>query len=125
MKTVLLPKILPRTAEQRRAEAYRELLREQAKMGGELFGPVPADRRREFFCLDEYTWVWHEEWQGANGERQALTTRYDIRPQGVLKSQGGNSYQKVTGAELRNLYQAACLYRDRLGAQLQYLQQQV
>lgn len=119
----LLPKILPLTDEQRRTAAYRRLLREEAKMGGELFGPIPAGHRREFFCLDEYTWVWHEEWtEGA--AHQAVTTRYDIRPQGVLKSQGSSTYQMVSGQELRNLYYAAHLYRDKLRLRLQQLQQQ-
>jgi len=118
----LLPRIASaKTREQRQAEAYRQLLRREAKMGGQLFGPVPAGHRREFFCLDRYTWVWHEEWVDASGKAQALTTRYDIRPQGILKSQGSNSYQLVKGDELRNLYQAARLYRDNLHAQVAML----
>lgn len=118
----LLPKISARSREDRRAEAYRQLLRREAKMGGTLFGPIPSGHRREFFCLDRYTWVWHEEWVDAQGRPQAVTTRYDIRPQGVLKSQGTQSYQPVHGAELRNLCQAARLYYDNLNKQLAAIQ---
>ncbi len=118
----LLPKILPRSDEQRLTDDYRRVMREAAKMGGELFGPIPAGHRREFFCLDEYTWVWHEEWTDNQGAHKAVTTRYDVRPNGILKSQGTSSYQLVKGEELRNLYQAACLYRDKLGMRLQQLQ---
>lgn len=114
----LLPKISPRSPEDRRADAYRQHLRKQAVMGGGLFGAVPDGHRREFFCLDRYTWVWHEEWTDQAGQHHVVTTRYDIRPQGVLKSQGTNSYQLVRGAELQNLYQAAQLYRDNLNSQL-------
>lgn len=114
----LLPNITGWNREQRAADAHRQLLRREAKMGGKLFGPVPAGHRREFFCLDRYTWVWHEEWTDDKGVQQALTTRYDIRPQGILKSQGSSSYRLVKGAELRNFYQAARLYRDNIGAQL-------
>ena len=113
----LLPNISARSREQRRAEAYRQLLRQEARMGGTLFGPVPAGRRREFFCLDRYTWVWHEEWTDAQGVQRHMTTRYDVRPNGVLKSQGTNSYQKVQGVELRNLYEAAKLYYGQLYTQ--------
>lgn len=120
----LLPKILPRSGDERHAKAYRETMRQAARMGGQLFGPVPKGRRREFFCLDEHTWVWHEEWTDAKGQLQAVTTRYDIRPQGILKSQGSNSYQKVKGAELQNLYQAARMYRNNLHTQYQQLQTQ-
>jgi hypothetical protein len=113
----LLPKITQRTATDRRTQVYRGILRQQAKMGGQLFGPIPEGHRREFFCLDSHTWVWHEEWFDQEGKHRAVTTRYDIRPQGILKSQGSNSYQLVTGEELRNLYRAARMYRDSLHAQ--------
>jgi hypothetical protein len=120
----LLPKINPlRRDQQRQDNAYQRQLRLEAKMGGQLFGPVPANHRREFFCLDRHTWVWHEEWVDTTGHTRAITTRYDIRPQGILKSQGSNSYQQVSGVELRNLHQAAELYYQRLVAQRAALQQ--
>jgi hypothetical protein len=117
----LLPKILPRSEEQRRADAYRNVLRYEAKLGGRLFGPVPAGHRREFFCLDKHTWIWHEEWTDSQGKHRAVTTRYDVRPNGILKSQGNQSYQRVAGDELRNLVQAAELYSGRVTAALQEL----
>lgn len=109
----LLPN-LTRSREQRKANLYKQVLRHQAKRGGELFGPIPEGHRREFFCLDDYTWVWHEEWTDENGKHRAITTRYDIRPQGILKSQGSNSYQLVDDAELESLYRAARMYRDQV-----------
>lgn len=119
----LLPKIVSGTqrAEQRREQLYRALLRNEAKLGGQLFGPIPAGHRREFFNLDKHTWVWHEEWIDAAGRRQVSTTRYTIRPDGVLKSQGSNSYQRLSESELRNLYRAAKLYRQRIGASYQQM----
>lgn len=109
--------------EQRRAEAQRALLRQGAKLGGQLFGPVPEGRRREFFCLDRHTWVWHEEWTDNSGKRQAVTTRYDVRPNGVLKSQGANSYQHLSPQETRNLYYAAKQYTEKFGAELHQILQ--
>ena len=91
-------------------------------MGGELFGPIPAGHRREFFCLDEHTWVWHEEWI-SNGQRQIVTTRYDVRPNGVLKLQGGKTYQTLSKQEAVNLYRATELYAQRLTDQYQRLLQ--
>jgi hypothetical protein len=114
----LLPKIAVRSQEQRRATIYRDLIRQEAVRGGQIFGPIPAGHRREFFCLDERTWVWHEEWTDQAGKHHAVTTRYDIRPQGVLKSQGNASYQLVIGDELDNLQRAAHLFRDNLRAGL-------
>ena len=108
-----------RKADQRRADVYRALLHYEARLGGELFGPVPKGIRREFFCLDEHTWVWHEEWKDAQGKHHALTTRYDVRPNGVVKSQGTSSYQSLSYSEALNLRNAILLYEQRIGAELE------
>ncbi|HEX7368512.1 MAG TPA: hypothetical protein VF261_02550 [Candidatus Saccharimonadales bacterium] len=101
--------------QQRRAEINKSLIHYEAKLGGELFGPVAEGGRREFFCLDEHTWVWHEEWiDGATGQRRALTTRYDVRPSGILKSQGGNSYQRLSPTEAKNFYRVVELYDQKV-----------
>lgn len=102
---------------QRRAELYRRLLRHEAKIGGELFGPVRPGGRREFFCLDEHTWVWHEEWIDANGQHQYATTRYDMRPNGVVKSQNG-TMKPVSLQEAKNLLNAVRLYEQRVNTEL-------
>lgn len=100
--------------EERTAKLYRALLRHEAKIGGQLFGPVPKGGRREFFCLDEYTWVWHEEWLDAKGNRKSRTTRYDVRPEGILKAQEGQGYKLVSDQEAVRLYEAAQTYRKRV-----------
>ena len=115
----MLPKILPRNDDQRRQDAYNALLREEAKYGGQLFGPIPKGRRREFFCLDEHTWVWHEEWTDAQGQRQVVMTHYHIRPDGILKSQNGH-YSQPSETELRNFYRAAKIYVNRVSSSLRH-----
>jgi len=118
----LLPKLLSGTKAQRHqnreAELYRSLLRREAKIGGEIFGPVQPGGKREFFCLDEHTWIWHEEWLDAKGVRKIKTTRYDIRPTGILKAQDGQGYQHVTAQEAERLLQAAKLYEQRIRSEL-------
>jgi len=105
-------------AKDRDARRYRDLIRQEAKIGGELFGPVAPGARREFFCLDEFTWVWHEEWNDQNGQHHAVTTRYDIRPQGILKAQDGQPYHYISYEEARSFYKAVKLYKKRVQAQL-------
>src|SRR5262245_24279377 len=100
--------------DERRAQLYRNLIRHEAKIGGQLFGEVPKGHRREFFCLDSHTWIWHEEWVDNGGIRRSKTTRYDVRNDGVLKAQDGQPYQKVSLEEVDNLVQAASLYRQRV-----------
>lgn len=93
---------------------YRELIKHEASIGGQIFGPVPHGYTREFFCLDRYTWVWHEEWIDAEGRRQSRMTRYDVRPTGILKAQDGSGYKLVSKEEGRNLIDAAKKYQERV-----------
>lgn len=113
----LLNVILPKDPAREHAELYRQILREEAKIGGTLFGPVPKGSRREFFCLDEHTWVWHEEWTDANSIRHVLTTRYDVRPHGIFKAQDGQPYQPVTKEEAMRLYHTVDKYNYVIDAQ--------
>jgi hypothetical protein len=99
-----------------------DLIRYEAKIGGQLFGPVPDKHRREFFCLDEHTWVWHEEWPDKTGRnRKSITTRYDVRPNGVYKTMGGGVYYRIRSEEQENLYQAAKLYYQKVMPELEHL----
>jgi hypothetical protein len=106
----LLNGIMKSSREQRIANSQRALLHYLAWKGGKLFGDVPKGTRREFFCLDPTTRVWHEEWTDAKGQHHAVTTRYDVRKHGILKSQGVNSYQRLTAQEEQNFRIAAKQY---------------
>lgn len=113
----LLSIILPQNdAQARQAQLHRDILRDAAKMGGSLFGPIPEGTRREFFCLDRHTWIWHEEWTDANKMHQVRTTRYDIRPHGIFKAQDGQPYQPLSDLEMYRFYTAAHHYRQNLHA---------
>jgi hypothetical protein len=114
----LLSVILPRDSAAARAEAYREAIREEAKVGGRLFGPIPKGVRREFFCLDEHTWVWHEEWTDASNIRHTRTTRYDVRPNGIFKAQDGQPYQPLGREEATRLVSAMRRYNETIDAEL-------
>jgi len=115
--TKLLNGIVQKRSEERKATLYRNLIRHEARLGGDVFGPIPAGHRREFFCLDERTWVWHEEWTDASGKHQVQTTRYDVRPTGIFKAQGA-LYQPVTHPEAVRLHEAARRYRDKVKHEL-------
>ena len=114
----LFKQVLDQRQQQRSAELYRNLIRREAKIGGSLFGPVAEGVRREFFCLDEHTWVWHEEWVDANGQHHAVTTRYDVRPNGVMKAQDGQPYHYVTLPEAKRLFKAVLMYNQRVHEEL-------
>lgn len=93
-----------------RTDLHRAMLRREAEIGGRLFGDLKDAQRREFFCLDSHSWVWHEEWNDENGNRKIQTTRYDLRADGVYKAQEGIGYKKLTTHESKNLLNAIKLY---------------
>jgi hypothetical protein len=116
----LLTSYLGQKKQTQQAALQKSILHYVARLGGQLFGPVPQGNRREFFCLDERTWVWHEEWTDKKtGKRHIVTTRYDVRPDGILKSQGSNSYQRLSETETQNFVQAVHQYRDVVRGHLQ------
>lgn len=107
--------------QQDRLQALRQaLIRHEAKVGGRVFGEIPKNHKRDFFCLDRHTWIWHEEWVDKNGDRHVVATRYDVRPggHGVLKSQNGGHYQQASPEEVRRLHSAAHLYVDRVKSEV-------
>lgn len=117
-----LPKITAR-AKQPAADTRNDLIRFEAQIGGELFGAVPKGRNRQFFCLDATTWIWHESWRDTQGVQRSLTTRYEVRPDGVLKIQDGQPYQRLSTSEARNLFHTAALYEQKVTSAYQKLLQ--
>lgn len=116
MNINFLPKISPRNDDQKAADFERTMLQKAAKIGGAVFGPLPKGHDRQFFCLDENTWIWHEEWK-QDGKLHSITTRYDVRSNGVTKSQDGQATQRLSDEEARNLYKAVQLYQQRVDAE--------
>jgi hypothetical protein len=111
----LLPKILPRDDEQRQAAIERDLIREEAEIGAKLFGPIPKGHTRKFFALDNHSLIWYEAWKDKAGQHE-VTTRYEVRPDGILKSQNGQAYQRLSADEAKHLKDATHLYIAKVTA---------
>ncbi|MEO7905154.1 MAG: hypothetical protein ABIR91_05180 [Candidatus Saccharimonadales bacterium] len=92
----------------------RELIQLESEIGARLFGPIPEGQRREFFCLDENTWIWYQEGLGTNGEMNRTTTRYEVHENGILKVQEGSRYDYIEGDELNNLLVATRMYHEQV-----------
>lgn len=93
----------------------RELLQQESEIGSKLFGEIPAGHRREFFCLDETTWIWYEEWIDPQTKKmRSETTRYEIHDNGVLKVLEGARYAFIQGTELDNFVLATRLYYEQV-----------
>lgn len=108
------PKVIVQKATNTEPLTRRKLIEMESAVGGQLFGTVPAGHRREFFCLDDTTWMWYEQWR-ENGQIKQTTVRYEIQQQGILKVQEGARYSYLQGAELDNFMNAIRTY----GAQVQ------
>ncbi|MCA9344319.1 hypothetical protein KC946_00620 [Candidatus Saccharibacteria bacterium] len=118
MFSKIIKTIVGSNQRERQQELYSNLIRHEAKIGGTLFGPVQPGGKREFFCLDEKTWVWHEEWIDQNKQHQTKTTRYNVRPNSILKAVDGGHYQLVSDYEAKHLREAARLYEKKIKTQL-------
>lgn len=93
----------------------RELIQLESEIGAQLFGDIPKGHRREFFCLDETTWIWYEEWvDPKTNKRHNMTVRYEVHNNGVLKVQEGARYSFIEGEELNNLLTAATMYYEQV-----------
>lgn len=95
----------------------RELLRLESAIGAEIFGPLPKGHTRQFFCLDESTWIWHEAWKDKTGEHEA-TVRYEVHGDRVLKVQEGPRYDFIEGEELDRLLVATRVYYERVAREV-------
>jgi len=91
----------------------RDLIDAESAIGRQLFGEIPAGHKRDFFCLDEYTWVWHEEWKDGR-ETKTQTVRYELRGDNIVKVSGSGEYTYVRDAELHNLILAIKLYYEQV-----------
>lgn len=100
--------------QERDSKLYNDLIRHEAEIGGTIFGKVSKGSRREFFCLDEYTWVWHEEWKDKDDKRRVRTTRYIVRPQSIVKIQDGKQYQQISKDEAARFYDAVLAYERKV-----------
>ena len=92
----------------------RELIQLESQIGAKLFGPILPGNRREFFNEDHKNWIWHEEQKAPNGKITAVTTRYEVHAEGILKVQDGSLYHYIKGEELQNLSIAVEMYHERV-----------
>lgn len=94
-------------------EIRSDLIRRESEIGRHVFGPIPPGVRREFFCLDHDTWVWHEESRG-----NVQVTRYKLKKREIIKSVNGGQYERVSIEEARRLAQATQTYKTRVQREL-------
>lgn len=103
--------------EDRDNKLYNDLVRHEGRIGGKLFGQVPKARKREFFCLDEKTWIWHEEWKDKAGAQKSRTIRYEVRPDSIVKVVNGK-YQYLSHPEAARFFDAIRAYEQAVNSEI-------
>lgn len=113
---------MPKNKRPARKVTERELLRLESEIGSKLFGEIPAGHRREFFCLDDTTWIWYEEWTDPQTKKlRSETTRYEVHDNGVLKVLEGARYAYIQGTELDNFVLATRLYYEQVARRVYHV----
>ena len=87
----------------------RELITLESQIGAQIFGELPKGTRREYFCLDATTWIWHE-----SNKNNETTIRYEIHDKGILKVMGGARYEFLEGEELSRFVTAVQVYYEQV-----------
>jgi uncharacterized protein YlzI (FlbEa/FlbD family) len=98
---------------------YNNLIRKEAQIGGRLFGVIPSNVSRSFFCLDEYTWVYHEDTTLRDGTVNSSIIRYEIQPDRIVKVINGNRYL-LSDREKTNFHKAVHSYQKHVFSELNY-----
>lgn len=99
--------------------SLNDLINAESRIGGQIFGQSSQGVVRRFFLDESNNWYYHETAKSSNGEKlYDFTIRYEVLPQGILKSVDGKHHTFVTGVELENLKQAIKIYTQRIKADL-------
>lgn len=102
---------MPRSVRKTDLMTESELIRQEGRIGAEVFGPIPKGRQRTFFCLDENTWIWSEKWTDPSGRPREVVVEYKVQGERVLKTYN-NLTSYLEGAELTNFRLAIGRYVD-------------
>ena len=93
-----------------REKVLHDLMMRESQLAEGIFGEITPGGKRQFFCLDTNTWIWHEEWTGKSGEKRKITTKYLVRDREIVKSQNGGAYHRLTIEEAENFKNATKAY---------------
>lgn len=102
----------------KRRPSRAELINAESRLGSQIFGPIPAGHRREFFHDQRNIWIWYEGWVDEYNHFQQLTVRYEVRPTGVYKKIAAGQYVRLNPPEQENFRHAAHVYLQLVKQQL-------
>lgn len=95
----------PKRSSAKRLE--QELMRQEAEIGGTLFGDLAEGSIRRFLVKNDKTIIWIEQ---AEPSGKSITTRYEIFEDHIVKIQDGQPTVRVDEQESVTLLQAMRWY---------------
>lgn len=105
------------SVESRLRSKILDYTKQERELTRQLFGELGVGRRRDFFCQDEGTWVWYEEWREGS-HRRYMTTKYFIADDQISKTLNGGDKQPLEAEEMKNFVQAVIKYNSIVQSQL-------
>jgi hypothetical protein len=102
------------------APTLASMIDAESIIGGKLFGDMGRGVERRFFLDEGNSWFFSESATDPTTGRKlySFTIRYEILPQGVLKSVDGKGHVFITGIELEHLKHAVKLYEQNVEREL-------
>lgn len=95
----------------------KDLMSEEAEMGGRIFGKQD-NISMSFFCDSRESWFFYQEILNSYRNSQSVTFHYEVRPENIIRvvtdSQTGMTCNSVQGQELQNFVDATQIYHDNV-----------
>ncbi len=90
---------------------HADLVERESRVGGRSLGEAPIGMERQFCFVDDNDWIFIST-VSIDGKLQKAVTRYEVRAEGVLKSNDGKGHSLLTGEELQNFVNACKRYQS-------------
>lgn len=93
---------------------------EESRIGGQIFGEVKPNERREFFYDQAKSWFFYQSLDEGSNNFRYVTLHYEVHPQGILRVSSDESTPNIfiEGEELTNFVNSAQIYHDRVMGEL-------
>jgi hypothetical protein len=95
------------------------LIEEESKIGGTLFGTTPKGVSRRFFLDEHDNWFYTQSTFDSVGRLlDNYTIRYHVQENGIIKSVDGKHHTLLEGQELQDLLKSVDIYHAKTKKEL-------
>jgi len=96
-----------------------DLIEEESKIGGTIFGAIPKGVNRQFFLDETNNWFYTQSVYDQSGRLiDNYTIRYQVLDYGIVKSVDGKNHVLLSGQELKDLQKSVQIYYSKTKKEL-------